>query len=148
MRIMANITEDFYGGRYAKVATNYAINAANIDVTGAGSSSAYIFTVGDVLKNSRTGENMLVTAINNAGNISITKAYGTTADLAGVSGDGLFICGNVSEENSGARNVNTTESSKQTNYCQIFKTTIALSNTEKESNLYGGKDKQVSPCKI
>lgn len=36
--------------------------------------------------------------------------------------------------------MNTTQSSPQTNYTQIFKTTIALSNTEKEANLYGGKD--------
>lgn len=55
-------------------------------------------------------------------------------------GDGLFIIGNVNEENGGARHVNTTRVSPQTNYTQIFKTTIALSNTEKESNLYGGKD--------
>jgi len=132
--------EDFYGGRYARVAADYAVGAAGFDVTGAGTSPAYIFTVGDVIKNARTGENMLVTAITDANTIAVTKGYGTTGDAAGVAGDGIYIIGNVNEENGGARNVNTTQSTKVSNYTQIFKTTIALSNTEKEANLYGGKD--------
>lgn len=136
--------EDFYGGRYAKVAgAGYSTGAVTITVGGAGSSSAYIFTVGDVIKNARTGENMLVATIASATTITVAaggRAFGTTAEAAGVSGDGLFIIGNANEENGGARNVNSTRSTPQTNYTQIFKTTIALSNTEKEANLYGGKD--------
>ena len=134
--------EDFYGGRYAKVGASYnsTDNAVTITVTGAGSSSAYIFTVGDVIKNARTGENLLVASIASATTITATRAFGTTAAASGASGDGLFIIGNANEENSGARNVNTTRSTPQTNYTQIFKTTIGLSNTEKEANLYGGKD--------
>ena len=83
---------------------------------------------------------MLVTAITDADTIAVTRAFGTTAAVAGLAGDGLFIVGNTNEENGGARNVNSTQSVPQTNYSQIFKTTIALSNTEKEANLYGGKD--------
>ena len=86
---------------------------------------------------------MLVATIASATTITIAaggRAFGTTAAAAGVAGDGLFIVGNASEENAGARNVNTTQSASQSNYTQIFKTTIALSNTEKEANLYGGKD--------
>lgn len=132
--------EDVYGARYAKVAAAYTASAAAIDVTGAGSSPAYIFTVGDVVKNARTGENFLVTAITDTDTIAVTSAYGTTATAAGVAGDGLFIVGNVSEENSGVRNVNTTRSTAQKNYTQIFKTTIALSETERNSDLYGGGD--------
>jgi hypothetical protein len=132
--------EDFYGGRYARAAAAYIAGASSIDVTGAGTSSAYIFTVGDVIKNARTGENMLVTAITDADTIAVTRAFGTTSAAAGLAGDGLFIVGNTNEENGGARNVNSTQSTPQTNYTQIFKTTIALSNTEKEANLYGGKD--------
>jgi len=83
---------------------------------------------------------MLVTAITDADTIAVTRAFGTTAAAAGLAGDGIFIVGNANEENSGARSVNSTQSTPQTNYTQIFKTTIALSNTEKEANLYGGKD--------
>jgi len=72
--------------------------------------------------------------------VTAGRAFGTTAAAAGADGDGLYIIGNVNEENSGARNVNTTRSSKESNYTQIFKTTFSVSGTEKESNLYGGDD--------
>lgn len=133
--------EDFYGGRYARTSASYlTTDPITINVTGAGSSSAYIFTVGDVIKNARTGENMIVQTIASATSITAGRAFGTTAATAGNAGDGLFIVGNANEENGIARNVNMTQSTPQTNYTQIFKTTIALSNTEKEANLYGGKD--------
>jgi len=132
--------EDVYGGRYAKVKANYTSSAAAIDVTGAGASSAYIFTVGDIVKNARTGENFLVTAITDADTIAVTPAFGTTPTAAGVAGDGLFIVGNANAENASARNVNTTRSSAQTNYTQIFKTSISVSGTEKAANLYGMDD--------
>jgi hypothetical protein len=134
--------EDYYGGRYARVSANYdgVTSPVSIFVTGAGSSSAQIFTVGDVIKNARTGENMQVATVASATEITVTRAFGTTAMAAGLTGDGLFIIGNANVENGGARNVNSTIATPQTNYTQIFKTTIALSNTEKEANLYGGKD--------
>jgi len=135
--------EDFYGGRYAKVSGIYATGAVTITVSGAGSSSANIFTVGDIVRNARTGENMLVATVASTTTITIGangRAFGTTAAAAGADSDGLYIVGNVSEENAGARNVNTTRSAKTSNYTQIFKTSIAVSNTEKAANLYGGKE--------
>jgi len=132
--------EDVYGGRYARTSEAETSGSTTIDVTGAGSSSAYIFTVGDVVRNSRTGENFLVTAIASSTSLTVTRAFGSTAAAAMVAGDGLFIVGNVNEENSGARNVNATRSTPQTNYTQIFKTSIAVSGTEEASTLYGGKD--------
>lgn len=110
--------EDFYGGRYARVSADYIAGASSVSVTGAGTSSGYIFTVGDVVKNARTGENMLVTAVA-ATAITVTKGYGTTASAAGTAGDGIYIVGNVNEENGGARNVNSTQSSPETNYTRL-----------------------------
>ncbi len=135
--------ENVYGGRYCKVSGDYATGGVTITVTGAGSSSANIFTVGDVIKNARTGENMLVDTVASATTITVAAAgrsFGTTAQAAGMDSDGLYIIGNASEENAGPRNVNTTRSSKESNYSQIFRTSIAVSGTEKASNLYGGKD--------
>jgi len=135
--------EDFYGGRYAQVSGTYVTGAVTITVKGAGSSSANIFNVGDLILNARTGERMLVATIASTTTITIGangRSFGSTAAAAGADGDGLYIIGNVNEENSSARNVNTTRSSKESNYTQIFKTSIAVSNTEKEANLYGGKD--------
>lgn len=132
--------EDVYGGRYARVSGAQTAGDGTIEVTGAGASSGYIFTVGDVVRNARTGENFFVSAIAGANSLTVTRSFGATVAAAMNDGDGLFIVGNVSEENAGARNVNTTRSTPQTNYTQIFKTTIAVSNTEKAANLYGGKD--------
>lgn len=132
--------EDVYGGRYARAASSQIAGAGTCVVTGAGSSSAYIFTIGDVVRNARTGENYLVTAIAGANTITITNSYGDTPAAAIAAGDGLFIIGNVSSENAGARNVNTTRSTKCSNYTQIFKTSIAVTGTEKAAKLYGGAD--------
>ena len=134
--------EDYYGGRFGSVAVAYSTGdpvTITVSVVGAGSSSGYIFTVGDVIRNARTGENMMVTTVA-ATTIACSRAFGTTVATAGLAGDSLFIIGNASEENAGARNVNTTRSTPNTNYTQIFKTSIALSNTEKEVKLYGGPD--------
>ena len=136
--------EDYYGGRFASVAAGYNNSDNPVTITpsvvGAGASSAYIFTPGDVIRNARTGENMIVATIASATTITATRAFGTTAAATGLVGDSLFIIGNASEENAGARNVNTTRSTPNTNYTQIFRTSIALSNTEKEVKLYGGPD--------
>ena len=112
----------------------------SVDVVGAGSNSAYIFTVGDVVRVARTGENLLVTAITDGNTLAITESFGNTAAANINAGDGLFIVGNVSAENTGARNVNTTRSASQSNYTQIFKTSIAVSGSEKSQKLYGGAD--------
>jgi len=132
--------EDFYGGRYAKANATYTDAGATLTVAGAGSSSAYIFTVGDMIMNARTGERMTVLTIAGATTITVTRSVGTTAAAAGLVGDGLYIIGNVNAENATARNVNTTRSTAESNYTQIFRTSIAVSGTEKESLLYGPKD--------
>jgi hypothetical protein len=132
--------EDHYGGRYAKVAVTNAAGDSSVDVTGAGTNSAYIFTAGDVVKNARTGEVFVVTAVTDGNTIAITRSLGATAAAIMTAGDGLFIIGNANEENAGARNVNQTRASSQTNYTQIFRTTIALSGTEDAVKLYGGRD--------
>lgn len=144
--------EDYYGGRYAKNSGTYSASGAlTITVTGAGSSSAYIFTVGDIFMNARTGERMLVATIASSTTITVAsggRAFGSTAAAAGADGDELYIVGNASEENSGARNINTTRSAKQFNYTQIFKKTIGESGTASESNTYGGNDLKYQRAKV
>src|ERR1035437_3585471 len=132
--------EDVYGGRYARLGAAQIAEATStgVLVTGAGANSGYIFTVGDIVRNSRTSENVLVTAVA-ATTLSLTRGFGSPAPAAMSAGDGLFLIGNVNEENAGARNVNSTRSNPGTNYTQIFKTSIAVSNTEKAANLYCGK---------
>lgn len=133
--------EDHYGGRYAKISGS-ATSAVDQTptVTGAGTSSGYIFTEGDVVKCPRTGECIVVGTVA-ATTIQLHKrGFGSSAAAALVDGDSIFIIGNVNEENAASRNVNTTRSAKETNYTQIFRTTIAVSGTESKANLYGGPD--------
>ena len=133
--------EKFYGGKYCKVSGTYTTATDQTPtVVGAGSSSGYIFTAGDIVLNSRTGERMVVGTVA-ATTIQLhVRSYGSTAAAAGLDGDGLYIIGNVNEENSGARNLNSTRSAEESNYTQIFKKTIGVSGTEKEATLYGPKD--------
>jgi len=133
--------EDVYGGRYAKVSGTVSAAAdQTVTLTGAGSSSGRIFTLGDLVKNARTGECFTVGVVAATTIVAAARGFGSSAAATMADGDGLFIIGNVNEENAGSRNVNTTQTSPETNFTQIFKTTIAVSNTEKEANLYGGKD--------
>jgi len=111
--------EDHYGARYCKVSGTYSTSNVTITVTGAGTSSANIFTVGDLIKNQRTGEVMLVATIASSTTITIAatgRSFGSTAAAAGADGDELYIVGNVNEENSGARNVNQVRKERLSNY--------------------------------
>ena len=132
--------EDVYGGRFAKVGAAAVAGDTTLTVTSAGSSSAHIFTPGDVVKNARTGENIIIATVASATTVTVTRSVGATAAAAMNAGDGLFIIGNANEENAAARTVNTTRSSSQSNYTQIFRTTLAVSGTEDAAKLYGGRD--------
>jgi len=141
--------EDHYGGRYAKVSGTYnTAGGATINLTGAGTSSGYIFTVGDTIKNKRTGEVMRVTTVASATSITVARSVGATPATAGADGDGLYIIGNTNEENATARNVNTTRSAKETNYTQIFRRTMAVSGTQANSDMYGPRDLPYQRAKL
>jgi len=132
--------EDKYGGRYAKASGAYGVGDTTLTVSGAGSSSANIFTAGDVIKIARTGENLYVSARASATTLTVTRSLGSTAATAIADGDGIFLIGNVNEENASARNVNTTQTSEESNYTQIFRRSIAVSNTQKAAENYGPSD--------
>jgi len=138
--------EKLPAGRYCRVAAGYAASGQiDISVSGAGSSSAYIFTKGDIVMNATTGERMLVDSIQSATTVRIVangRSFGTSAAAAGLATESLFIVGNVNEENAGIRNINTTRTDQESNYTQIFRTTIGVSGTEDASELYGGNDLQ------
>ena len=114
--------EGFFGGRYCKVSGTYTTGAVTITVTGAGSSSAYIFTPGDIVMNARTGERFKVDTVASATTITVAAAYrglGTSSDIAGADGDELYIIGNSNEESASARNINVARVGNQTNYTLI-----------------------------
>ncbi|MCR4963288.1 MAG: DUF5309 domain-containing protein [Firmicutes bacterium] len=111
-----------------------AADASTITVEDGG-----IFRVYDLLKVPSTGECMLVTAV--SGNtLTVSRGYGSTVGAAVADDAEILIIGNAQAENAGAREVKSTQETPCYNYTQIFRTPIALSNTEKASKMYGGKD--------
>ena len=135
--------EDKYSSRFARV-SSYAVSGdTTIGITAAGAEPAYIFTVGDVVMNIRTGEKFLVKTIGSSSTITVDsngRGFGSTASATMVSGDGLMILGSANAENATARNANTTKVKKLSNFTQIFRDTIAISGTFVELDVYGGKD--------
>jgi len=132
--------EQLPAGKWAKVSGTYSPGAVTITVTGAGSQPAYIFTVGDVFINKRTGERLEVATVASTTTITIAsggRSLGATAEAAGADGDELFIIGNANEQGASARNVNQVRTTNQQNYTQIFRDTVSVTGTEKEVKMYG-----------
>jgi hypothetical protein len=103
--------------------------------------NAAYFTKYDVVKVPRTGETVLVTAINTGTNtLTVTRSIGSVAAEALVDDDPLLIIGSAAEEGSRSREVNTTQAVENYNHCQIFKTTIGATETLKQTDLYTGAD--------
>lgn len=103
--------------------------------------NADYFSVGDIVKVPRTGEVMLVTAINSGTQtLTVTRGYGVTAAAALVDNDPLVIIGNVNEEGSGTRTIKSTKETPKYNFTQIWKTPFGVTNTMKATKTYGGND--------
>ncbi|MEG1661225.1 MAG: DUF5309 family protein, partial [Clostridiales bacterium] len=98
-----------------------------------------IFRAYDIVKIPSTGECMLVSEI--AANVlTVVRGYGSTAGAAIVDDAEILIVGNAQAENAAVRGIKSTQEMVCYNYTQIFRTPIGLSNTEKASKMYGGRD--------
>lgn len=107
------------------VAANYLATDTTITVA-----DATVFKVGHVIKNMTTEEIMRVTAVNASANqITVTRAFGTTAAAAGSAGQKLLIIGSAYGEGSRAPNAVMYQPDVQTNYTQIFKTVFDITGT-------------------
>jgi hypothetical protein len=102
--------------------------------------NAQFFRVGDVIRDTATGEAMEVTAVA-APNLTVTRGIGATAAAAVGSGDELFIVANVNVEGASLRTIKTTQLNNLSNFCQIVRTPIGLTGTEAATKLYGGPDR-------
>lgn len=128
--------EDQYSGVWAKINNGAGYTAGDtalvVDTPGGS-----IFTKYDLVKVTRTGEIMRVTAVNYGTNtITVTRGAGSTAAAALLDNDDLFILGNAFEEGSRSGDSNTTKLVKVTNFTQIFKTKFGVTGTEDSSDLY------------
>src|SRR3989339_1258943 len=128
--------EDQYSGVWSQInnAAGYLATDTALVVDNPGGS---IFTKYDLIKNTRTGEIMRVTAINYSPHpITVTRGAGATAAAAINDNDWLLIIGPAFEEGSKSGDSNTTKLVKVTNYTQIFKTKFGVTETENASKLY------------
>ncbi len=104
--------------------------------------NAGYFRVGDIVQVPRTTEVVLVTNVNvdNTENtITVIRGWGgsTTAPL--VDDDPIVILGNANEEGAKLREIKTTEPVKKTNYTQILRTPVGVTNTLAATSTYGPK---------
>lgn len=121
-------------------AINAAAGYAN-NITALVVDNADYFNVGDTVKVPRTGEVMLVTAVNSGTQtLTVVRGYGVTTAAALVDNDPLLIIGNANMEGSGTRIIKSTKEVPKFNYTQIFKTPFGVTNTQKSTKMYGGKD--------
>jgi hypothetical protein len=116
------------GAGYTNVATALVVDNA-----------AY-FEVDQIVYVTRTGEQMIVTAINTGTNtLTVTRGVGSTA-AALVDNDELLIANTASPEGTTARGSRTRNSVTVSNYTQIFRKSVALSNTAMNSDYEADDD--------
>ena len=128
--------EDQYSGVWAQInnGAGYASGATALVVD---NPSAAIFSKFDLIKNTRTGEIMRVTAVDySTQTLTVTRGAGATAAAAINDNDWLLVIGPAFEEGSKSGDSNTTKLVKVTNYSQIFKTKFGVTQTENASKLY------------
>ncbi len=100
-----------------------------------------IFRAGDLLNIPSVGENVLITGIN-GNDLTVIRGYGAGDAASSIaSGSQILNLGSAMPENSSDRGAKSTLETAKYNYSQIFRTPVALSNTEAASRLYGGKDR-------
>ena len=128
--------EDQYSGVWAQInnGAGYSSGATALVVD---NPSAAIFSKFDLIKNTRTGEIMRVTAVDySTQTLTVTRGAGATAAAAINDNDWLLVIGPAFEEGSKSGDSNTTKLVKVTNYSQIFKTKFGVTQTENASKLY------------
>lgn len=118
-----------------RITTLSASAASNATAFG---TTADIFRVGDVIRNTVKGWGILVTATA-AGSINGT-VVGGTAQTTGTSGDELYLVANANAEGATLREIKFPQLVNASNYAEIVRTPFGLTATEKATQHYGGDE--------
>lgn len=128
--------EDKFGAREDIVSGNQA-GATSLVVT-----NGSYFSIGDVLlcvkstqvTNNPTGEVMLVTNVN-TNTLTLQRQVGDGSLGGGLlqQNDIIWIIGNANEEGANIREIKATAIAEAINYCQIFRTTIGITETARNT---------------
>lgn len=101
---------------------------------------ASIFNPDDIAIIPSTGECIRITAKDVATNtLTITRGIGSVA-AAMVNDDPILILGGASQEGGLSRDLNIQDTVAVYNLCQIFKTTVGVTNTQDNTRTYGPKE--------
>ena len=128
--------EDDIGARWDSIVTDYTATVTVLNVEHA----AY-FSIRDLVQVVRTGELMLVTDVDvTDGTITVQRGWGSVAPSDIVADDPVQIIGNVNEEGAAAREALINTPTGNYNYTQIFRTTINITSTARNSSTWDGSD--------
>src|SRR5215831_850060 len=115
--------------------------AATSAATAIPASHASYFRVGDVVRDTTTGEALEVTGVS-ASAIGVNRAIGALSTASAIaSSDELFIVSNVNAEGASLRTIKTVQLANLSNFCEIVRTPLGITGTEAASKLYGGPDR-------
>jgi hypothetical protein len=98
------------------------------------------FRVGDVIRDTITGEVMEVTSVS-AGTLGVNRGIGVVPGTAVGSGDEIFIVANVNAEGASLRTIKTVQLQNKSNFTEIVRTPLGVTGTEAATKLYGGPDR-------
>src|SRR5215471_4159941 len=121
--------------RYDVLSASAAAGAAVLPVT-----NPSFYRVGDVLRDTTTGEGMEVTGVSGT-SIGVNRAIGSAPGAACGATDEIFIVSNVNAEGASLRTIKTTKLANLNNFTEIVRTPLGITGTEAASKLYGGPDR-------
>jgi len=154
MKKRATIDPEFkeFEDKYGEVRTDLTAAVTSATATSFSVTDASIFADGDVIlavDNTGAGqEQILITNVDVSTNtLTVVRGQGTTALSSIANGSYLYRIGNSSPEGANVRTANTTVKTVQYNYCQIFRTPYALTNTAAATVMYTGDEQKYQNTK-
>jgi hypothetical protein len=99
------------------------------------------FRVGDVIRDTVTGEAMEVTGVPSGTSLTVNRGIGGVPAAAVGASDELFIVSNVNAEGASLRTIKTVQLQNKQNYTEIVRTPLGVTGTEAATKLYGGPDR-------
>jgi hypothetical protein len=128
-------------GYFTKTMLFPAFTSTAIDASGTTTinvSSTTNIVVGMLMRNDRTGEQILVRAVPSSTTLTVTRAVGTVAAAATTATDSWVMSGNAFEEASTRPTALNIIAARVTNYTQIFRNSWAVSGTNAATSVIAG----------
>lgn len=115
------------GAGYADSATSLVVDDGSI------------FSVNDIVRIERTGENVRVTAIS-TNTLTVTRGFGSVAAAAIVDNDEVMRIGSAFAEGASSNDPNMLLETEDYNFTQIFRKSVSVTRTAQASELYTGDE--------